>query len=238
MEQFADVGNNSSAAIALLVGQQGDIRQDIVDASEQRGGLVALRDYVDSSLVAVGELDATAPTATKLMYVAGAVAGGALALLGGAAWVLFDRRVRRAMHVERAAPGVPVLGLMDTAEIDASLAWLSTTFAGQVAWSKLVVFGIGPADPTEFARAVGHILAMPVEVTAGGALGRHPRGRRPAGPARRCGAVGPVHGRPGVDGCGRPQAAAGADDLPVAFVLTGVPTRDRDWAAAGTVGDA
>ena len=232
LEQFADVGNND-AAIALLVGQQGDIRQDIVDASssvagwsrsattsqQSRGSRRPGRHCADGHQAHVrrgcGSRRSPCPARWCCM--------GPVRPSGAAC----DAR-------QAGGAGCPVLGLMDTAEIDASLVWLcALRRAGGVEQAG------GLRNRPNRSRP-----SLPRRRPHTGDAGRGDRrrclgarrGRRPAGPARLCGAG----AAPRKTRCRRLRPTSGAPAPTTSRRLRpdGRAERDRDWAAAGTVGDA
>lgn len=219
-------------ATAVLIAEQSSLRLQIAQTTEHRNALGELRAYVADGLVSSGSSSVTAPAAGVMVYAAGVVAGVVLALIGGLAWVLLDRRIRRVIHLERAAPGVPVLAVVgdaDAAEPGARLAGVVAAVAGPSGPDRVVLFGIGRSgDVSRLAGEIGRQVAIPVVSTAGVASALA------SGPIGDAGFVGVVRWgsttEDQVSTAVGDLARAGARTL--GLVLLDVPARDRDWVAS------
>lgn len=222
-------------ATAVLIAEQSSLRLQIAQTTEHRNALGELRAYVADGLVSSGSSSVTAPAAGVMVYAAGVVAGVVLALIGGLAWVLLDRRIRRVIHLERAAPGVPVLAVVgdaDAAEPGAGVAGLAgvvAAVAGPSGPDRVVLFGIGRSgDLSPLAGTIGRQVAVPVVSTAAVASALA------SGPIGDAGFVGVVRWgsttEDQVSTAVGDLARAGARTL--GLVLLDVPAHDRDWVAS------
>lgn len=225
-------------ALAVLVGELSGVRTEIADTRERRGVLEGLGDYVDNGFVVFGSSSNTEAARGKTTYAAGIVGGAAIAGLAAAAMVLVDRRVRRLLHLERAAPGTPILGLVARSsvatptELDSSLRAAVRSFVSEHQLSRLAIFGIrGSGRVDGIGSAIQDNVDVPVDVSTSSSAG--------AVALDHDAKVGYVAiARWGVTTEDQVSTAIGdinrAGGAPVGLVLVDIPGRDRDWVAAGS----
>ncbi|CAN5607323.1 hypothetical protein BH24ACT5_BH24ACT5_20280 [soil metagenome] len=233
-DDLADAGGDPTT-VALLVAAQSDARDEIARAQERKGVLEALRSYVADGLVVSGSSSTTSPTTGVRAYAAGAMLGLVLATLAAVAWVLADRRVRRAVHLQRAAPFTPVLGFVARSdgppELDDALVAGVRHFVAQHHVEHVVVLGVGRrARAQPLGTALAEAVNIPVETS------ELPSAQTISDRSDdlRVGYIGVVQW--GTTTEDQVSTAVGdaqrAGDVPMALILDGIPRRERDWVAA------
>jgi len=225
------------AALAVLIGEVSALRSDVSDANERRGVLVGLRDYVDDGFLIFGSSSVSESARGKVIYIAGAIAGITIALLAAAAWVLVDHRVRRVVHLERAAPGTPILGLVSkvrgkvSTSLDSSLRAAARSFVVDHELNSVTVFGIsGSSGVDALGGALQEDVDVPVNISTSDSAGSVALDHD-----EKVGYV--AVARWGSTTEEQVSAAVGdirrAGSAPIGLVLMDTPDRDRDWVAAG-----
>lgn len=225
-------------ALTVLVGELSNVRSEIADTRERQGALQGLGDYVGDSFVVFGSSSNTETARGKVLYAAGIIGGAAIATLAAAAWVLADRRVRRLLHLERAAPGTPILGFVARSsgatptELDSSLRAAVRSFVADHQLGRLTVFGIrGSGQLDDVGSAIRDSVTVPVDVstsTSAGVVDPDHDARVGYVAVARWGATTEDQVSTAIGDINR---AGGA---PVGLVLVDIPDRDRDWVAAGS----
>lgn len=233
IEQIGD-SDIDQTTLAVLVGELSSVRGETAEARNRQRGLQSLNDYVENSLVIFGSSSADEGSRGLTGYAAGVLGAGALGLLAAAGWVLSDRRVRRLVHLERAAPGTPVLGFVDASSADAvdeSIKAAARCFVHDHQLDRLVVFGLRGARTVEaLGRAIEIAVDVPVEVSTASSAG--------VVAAEAGGSVGYVGiARWGSTTEDQVSTAVGdvarAGDAPISIILADIPGRERDWVGAG-----
>ncbi len=229
-----DLPANDPARTALL-STAGDLRSQAAKATTRQSSLTTLNTFVPSIVTS------ETPTVTKsapgiTTYVAGVMVAGVLLVLAACAWVLADRRIRRRIHLDRAAPGVRNLGLVGTS-LDANVGVDSVVVASVKAFARdahltsVVLFGVprGSSPIALLVAALQDAVDFPVVESVGDAAAtvRHEL-------SEAIGYIAVVRwGKTSEDQLSSAIAdVRSVGGLAVATILVGVPDRDRSWVGA------
>lgn len=238
IEKFVDGLAPTDTTRSVLLATAADLRSDGARAAARRTSLGSMQSVVSSLIESNGAIVTTSEPGFTT-YAAGALAAGALLVLGACGWVLADRRIRRRVHLDRAAPGVRDLGLVGTMSpgfnhIDVAVLASVKSFARDAGATTIILFGVprGSAAVSALADALQPNVDFRVEATV-----------EPAAGAVRddlhesVGYVAVVRWGKTTEG----QLSAAVADihsvggLPLAVLLIGVPGRERSWAGASLV---
>lgn len=223
---------------SVLLATASDLRSESAKASARRSSLASMKSIVPSLVESTGAaIDTSEPGFTT--YLTGALVAGALSVLGACGWVLADRRVRRRLHLERAAPGVRDLGLVGSLapgriHIDLAVVASVKSFARDSDVTALVLFGV-PSDDS-MVSALADALQANVDFRVA-ASGEPAANSIHDGSAEAVGYVAVVRWGKTTES----QLSAAVADirsvggLPLAVILVGVPKRERTWAGASLI---
>lgn len=229
-------------ARASLLSTAGDLRNQAAKATMRQSSLTTLNAFVPSIVTS------ETPTVTKrapgiATYVAGIMVACVLLVLGACSWVLADRRIRRRIDLDRAAPGVRNLGLVgqsldaDTG-VDSVVVASVKAFVRDAHLTSVVLFGVprGSSPIALLVAALQDAVDVSVVESAGDAADtvRHEL-------SEAIGYIAVVRwGKTSEDQLSSAIAdVRSVGGLAVATILVGVPERDRSWVgAAATESDS
>ena len=228
----------SDSTRSVLLATAADLHSNSARASARGTSLESMQSVMPSLVESSGTIIKTSEPGFTT-YLAGALAAGAMLVLGACGWVLADRRIRRRAHLERAAPGVRHLGLVGTLSpgfnhIDSAVLASVKSFARESGVTTIVLFGVPKGSPsvTTLADELQTRIDFRVEASV-----------EPAANSVRDESVEPV-GYVAVVRWGKTTegqlSAAVADihsagGLSLAVILVSVPPRERSWAGASLV---
>jgi hypothetical protein len=220
---------------SALLSRATDLRTDAAAAAIRGASLESLRTSLPSLVTAEKPiLASSSPGITT--YVAGILVAGALVVLAACAWVLADRRIRRRIHIERAAPGVRSLGLvgpLDPAarQVDSVIVASINAFLRESGGTSVVFFGVPTADPSisVLAEVLQEHVKLPLVVSNQSAAQTVRQD-----PSESIAYVAVVRwGKTTEDQLSSAIAdVRSVGGLAIATILTGVPDRERSWAGA------
>jgi hypothetical protein len=238
-DAISKVGANDVTLPALLL-QRLEVDRDLVEATSRRSSLTALRDYAANTMFSrskVSFADTSASITTPIAAGLGALLLSIGVILG---LVLVDRRVRRRMHLEDAAPDATVLGVVparDSMEEDERRAFQSVVreFVRRNGIQVLSIASVA-ADGSE--TDVGDLLGgmEDVEISIWHGPAAHALAGVSGGRSVGCVVVVPW-GKVSQEQLSSALAdlRAGAPSA-LGLVLGGVPRADLAWAGASTYG--
>ena len=216
-----------------LLLQRSEIDREIASAGVDRANLVSYGDFVESNLLATDATKYTNLRQGPIAIIVGAIVGVILALLGMVVAVLLDRRVRRRIHIEEAAPTAEVLtvttsvGSMTSPEQDTFRAAVDS-FVERHMLAKLVV--VVPSTGSDLRDLLGEregCVMTFTDVALPDSSGPRPTGYLLV--AR--------WGRSSHDQVSAAVASLGsAGTVAISAVLVDVPRPDLDWAGVSSSG--
>ena len=222
---------------SALLSKAADLRADAAKATNRGGSLESLREFVPSLVTAEKPTLVTSSAGTTT-YAAGILAAAALWVLGACGWVVADRRIRRRIHIERAAPGVRSLGLVGplvsgAPHVDSVVVASLNAFVRDAGINSVVLFAVPNTGQSIelLAAALQEQTAFPVaasDQTAAETIRLDL--------SESVGYVAVVRwGKTTEDQLSSSIAdVRSVGGLPIATVLIDVPERERDWAGVTT----